>query len=217
MSLSIAEKICVRGVDLGFIVDSSESILDDDFVREKNAIKAISDEFVIAPENTRAGVVVYSGEPHVSIGFNQYTSNADFNRAVNALPHMQSHTRLDKALRHAASNLYNKRRTNNPAIAIVMTDGKQTPGAESLTSAVQPLRDLGVRVFAVGVGPRVSQSELRELVKRYEDIYTVDSFAQLIEEAKKVTKRACPFPKPSKLTQQSYHYIAYIRICFYAL
>lgn len=191
-------KICVRGVDLGFIVDSSESITDDDFAKEKIAIKAISDEFIISPQSSRVGVVVYSGKPLVSITFDQHKSNAEFNRAVNDLPHMQSHTRLDMALRYAASNLYNKRRTANPAIAIVMTDGKQTPGAESLTTAVQPLRDLGVRVFAVGVGPRVSQSELRQLVERYDDIFTVDSFTQLIKEAKKVTERACPAPSESK-------------------
>lgn len=191
-------KICIRGVDLGFIVDSSESITEDDYNKEKNAIKAISDEFIISPESTRAGVVVYSGEPRLSIDFDQYRSNAEFNKAVNNLPHMQSHTRLDLALRYAASNLYNKRRVANPSIAIVLTDGKQTPGAESLATAVKPLRDLGVRVFAIGVGPKVSQSELRQIVERFDDIFTVDSFSQLIQEAKKITERACPVPSDSK-------------------
>jgi len=179
-------------------VDSSESITEDDYNKEKNAIKAISDEFIISPESTRAGVVVYSGEPRLSIDFDQYRSNAEFNKAVNNLPHMQSHTRLDLALRYAASNLYNKRRVANPSIAIVLTDGKQTPGAESLATAVKPLRDLGVRVFAIGVGPKVSQSELRQIVERFDDIFTVDSFSQLIQEAKKITERACPVPSDSK-------------------
>lgn len=181
-------------------MDSSESITDDDFNKEKNAIRAISDEFIISPQSTRAGVVVYSGKPHLSIHFDQYTTNAGFNQAVNDLPHMQSHTRLDMALRYAASDLYNKRRVANPSIAIVLTDGKQTPGAESLATAVKPLRDLGVRVFAVGVGPRVSQSELRQIVERYDDIFTVDSFSQLIQEAKKITERACPVPSDSEYT-----------------
>lgn len=206
---SLSGKICIRGVDLGFIVDSSESITDDDFIKEKNAIKAISDEFVISPQSTRVGVVVYSSQPQINIDFDQYKSNSAFNRAVNTLPHMQSHTRLDMALRYAASKLYNKRRPANPAIAIVMTDGKQTPGAEPLSSAVQPLRDLGVRIFAVGVGPRVSEKELREIVNSYDDVFTVDSFSQLIAEAKKITQRACPAPSESTYarTKSSHHSI----------
>ncbi|XP_032218274.2 uncharacterized protein LOC116601510 isoform X2 [Nematostella vectensis] len=199
----VTGKVCVQGVDIGFIVDSSESITDEAFINEKNAVRAISEQFLIQPGQSRAGVVLYSGNPKLSISFDQYQSNGDFKSAVSRLQHLQSHTRLDKALRFAAANLFNNQRPGYPAVAIVMSDGRQTPGAESLSTAVQPLKELGVRVFAVGVGDRVVNDELKKLVQRDEDIYEVESFDKLIAEAKKFSKRACPAPiQPSPTDSQ---------------
>lgn len=192
-------RYCTKGIDVGFLVDASESITKEDFQKEKDAVNTMVRGFLATSRESRAGVVVYSDRPQLKIDFGEYTSSADLYNKVNALPHMRSHTRTDLALRFAATSLFASPRRNIPTIAIVFTDGVQTPGngVEPLDRAVQPLRRKGVRVFAVSVGSGVDLKELNSIVESPHDVFQVTSFSELVEKAAKLTQATCTGKQPT--------------------
>ena len=96
----------------------------------------------------------------------------------------------------AAVGLYGsikKARTNLPKVLIVLTDGKQSsdPRATPLDEAVLPLLQLGVKVLAVGVGNDISRDELKLIVERDQDIFTVDDFDDLLVKSHQIARTAC--------------------------
>ena len=188
------ETSCVNGVDIAFLMDSSESITNEDFEREKTAVKEIAESFLSASQDSRAGVIMYSGRPELSVDFISQSDFGNFKSAVDALFHRRSMTRIDLALRYASESLFLKPRPSVISIAVVMTDGVQTPGpgVESLGEAVLPLRSKGVRVLAVGVGPRVNRNELKELVTSQEDVFQMSSFQELLDKSAKLLETVCP-------------------------
>lgn len=185
---------CVRGVDVAFLMDSSESITDEDFEREKTAVKEIARRFLQASRDSRAGVIMYSGQPELSINFRSQSSISDFQSAVDDLTHKRSMTRIDSALRFAAETLFLNPRRSVISVAVVMTDGLQTPGpeVEPLGTAVLPLRAKGVRVLAVGVGPRVDRNELKDLVTSEDDVFQMSSFQELLNKSAELLVAVCP-------------------------
>ena len=192
-SLFLATK-CVQGVDIAFLMDSSESITDEDFEREKIAVKEIAGRFLSASPDSRAGVIMYSGRPELMVDFGSQNSISEFESAVDDLTHKRSMTRIDSALRFAAETLFSNPRRSASSVAVVMTDGIQTPGpgVEPLRTAVLPLREKGVRVLAVGVGPRVDRSELKDLVTSANDVFQMSSFQELLNKSEELLEVVCP-------------------------
>lgn len=176
------------------MMDSSESITDQDFEREKTAVKAIAQSFLSASRESRAGVIMYSGQPELSVDFTSQEHSGKFNSSVDSLSHRRSQTRIDRALIYASKSLFLNPRRSVMSIAVVMTDGIQTPGpgVEPLGQAVLPLRNKGVRVLAVGVGPRVNRSELKEMVTSEEDVFLMSSFQELLDKSAKLLETVCP-------------------------
>ena len=176
------------------MMDSSESITDQDFEREKTAVKAIAQSFLSASRESRAGVIMYSGQPELSVDFTSQEHSGKFHSSVDSLFHRRSQTRIDRALIYASKSLFQNPRRSVMSIAVVMTDGIQTPGpgVEPLGQAVLPLRNKGVRVLAVGVGPRVNRSELKEMVTSEEDVFLMSSFQELLDKSAKLLETVCP-------------------------
>ena len=185
-------------------MDSSESISDEDFDREKTAVKEIAASFLKASQGSRAGVIMYSGRPELSVDFISQSAFDNFKSAVDALSHRRSMTRIDRALRYASETLFANPRRSLISIAVVMTDGVQTPGpdVEPLGQAVLPLRLKGVRVLAVGVGPRVNRNELRDLVTSQEDVFQMSSFQELINKSTELLETVCPRKYTEALHEQ---------------
>ena len=78
-------------------------------------------------------------------------------------------------------------------MVIVMTDGRQTrdPDAVDLDVASAPIHREGARVLVVGIGPEISQYELRLIVKESSYIFTVQSFESLRKATRDVAASAC--------------------------
>ena len=75
----------------------------------------------------------------------------------------------------------------------MLTDGRQTkdPDAVPLLKASQPLRDQGVKTYAVGVGHEIDKNELRAMVDDPLDVFYVGSFQDLIRESQTIAEEAC--------------------------
>ena len=78
---------------------------------------------------------------------------------------------------------------------VLMTDGNQTgvdvvPNQTPLVDAIQPIKDLGVKVIAIGIGS-VDRKQLATLVTDNDDILQPKSFDELLTLVKTTVGRSC--------------------------
>ena len=74
-----------------------------------------------------------------------------------------------------------------------MTDGRQTrdPDAVELDIAADPIHRQGARVLVIGIGPEISQNELRLIAKDPSFVFNVQSFESLSKAVRDVAASAC--------------------------
>ena len=78
---------------------------------------------------------------------------------------------------------------------VLLTDGNQTgidrvPDQTPLVDAIQPIKDLGVKVIAIGIGS-VDRDQLLTLVDSPEDILTPQSFDELLGLIRTTVEKSC--------------------------
>lgn len=180
-------------MDVAFIIDSSGSIGKTNYLKQKNFVKQVAKSFGLAPDQSQAAMVLYSNSASVQARFGQYATTDEFVKAVDGLPYERGLTRIDKALDLAATEIFPEARAGVPKLALLITDGTQTPAADAkgLKEASEPLRKAGVRVLAVGVGSGVDRDELRLVTETEDDVVVADDFQDLLLKIGNLTSRAC--------------------------
>lgn len=173
-------------------MDSSGSIGTNNFNREKQFVKQSSSVLGI-PDKSRASVIVFGRDARVAIDFSKALSLQHFKTLVDNIQYYHGSTRIDKALLLAAKDVFPKARVGAAKIAVMLTDGKQTVAPDSLPlmNASQPLRDLGVRVIAVGIGHNVDEDELKQMVEFPDDVVLVKSFDELTRKVQDISQYLC--------------------------
>ena len=128
-----------------------------------------------------AAIVLYSTSASVELNFSQKFSLQNFIYAEDGLPFESGSTRIDKALYVTSEQVFTTSRQQNSKIAILITDGRNTIGPNTvlLGIASQPLKQKGVRIFVVGVGANLDKEELLNITERKEDLILPYSAYQL--------------------------------------
>ena len=180
-------------MDVAFIIDSSGSIGEIDYLKQKNFVNEAAKSFGLAPDQSRAAIVLYSTTASVKARFGQYNTTENFAKAVDALPYEGGETRIDKALDLAATDIFPNARAGVPKLVLLITDGTQTQvdDAKGLKEASEPLRQAGVRVLALGIGSNVDRDELRLVTETDDDVVMATDFEVLLLKIGNLTSRAC--------------------------
>lgn len=134
---------------------------------------------------SRGALVSYGSSPRISFSFDNYTTAEQFEGNVDKAPYMGGNRRTDKAL-EAARNLIASARPHFPTLVVLLTAGRQAPGADSLITAVEPLRRPGVDIYVVSIGS--DDPELRQVVRRPQDLIKIDEFTDLRPKVQDVAK-----------------------------
>ena len=184
-------------------MDMSSSITAKNYPKEKDFVKNVADTFSISRTKTNVGVISYNRDAKLWINFGQYDNNEDFKKAVDEIPYWGGSTRIDNGLKMATDELFSAvkgDRAKLPNVLILLTDGRQNsdPRATPLEEAVFPLFQLGVKVFAVGVGDQISRDELRLIVEKDQDIFTMNDFDDLLMRSHEIARVACDEVKASE-------------------
>lgn len=142
---------CAEAFDLGIAMDSSGSIRDANYQRQRNFIKGLASRLTVGPQNVQLGLIVFSDVPIMSIRFGTLRSTDlfSFTAAVDGVPYFRGRTRIDSALETAANSLFPEgRQSLVPQVLLLITDGRQSsdPGSIELVDAVRPLRDQSIKV-----------------------------------------------------------------------
>lgn len=188
---------CRYRADIGFIMDASNSIGQQDFQKQKDFVNAMAAAFTFGSRQTAAGVITYSDQASLVIPLGSHFSSKEFQNSVNSIPYTLGRTRIDKALQKANTELFSVRGGARfhelPQIMVILTDGRQTPDPDAipLYEAVRPLQQKGVVVLAVGVGSRIDLNELRQLVQKDSDVFSASNFDDLLQKAYEISEKTC--------------------------
>lgn len=177
--------VCKARVDLGFIVDGSGSVGRSNFIRCLNFIKNLVGSFVISPRNSRVGILLYSHRVIPVFSFGQYPRLRGVLRAISRIKYPGGGTKTGRALSYSRRYLF--ARSNRRKVLILMTDGKSY---DRVRQPAAVLRNMGVEVFALGVGRRYSMKQLIQIASNRRHIVTAD-FRNLGSFVRVIKQKAC--------------------------
>ncbi|XP_028415053.1 uncharacterized protein LOC114538138 [Dendronephthya gigantea] len=146
-------KECTRKVDLGFLIDSSGSVKEEDFERMKTFVKRLTDHFKISPNFTRVAVITYNSRINVRFLFSQlFESQNELDTAIDEIGYTGGGTNTGAALTIAYTVMFNPvngcRLSDAEKILILLTDGESFSSVEEPS---QQLKNIGVTIITVGV------------------------------------------------------------------
>ncbi|CAH3105702.1 unnamed protein product, partial [Porites lobata] len=184
--------------DYAFLIDASGSILPPEFDILKTFVKRVIDFLQIGPNQTHVGVIEYSRGASLQLNFSRSYDKREIKRFVQQVPHTAGITRIDLALKVASEQLFTPQegmRDDSRKVMVLLTDGNQTgfdlvPDQTPLVDAIQPIKDLGVKIIAIGIGS-VDREQLATLVTDPNDILQPKNFQELLTLVKTTVQKSC--------------------------
>ena len=188
---------CRATFDVGFILDSSYSLLED-YQKEKDFVKQCAGKFGISKNGTHAAMIDFSLYAYLAVKLSYYTDIPSFNNAVDSIPLIGYMTRIDLAMNVANKEMFsheNGGRDDASKVLILITDGTQSDDDDVTDPAAiaAEIRGRGIETFVVGVGDAINETELLSIAGRSEHLFTADSFDDLIGSrvAEHIVNAAC--------------------------
>ena len=178
-----------------FLLDESGSVKRVNFVKIKQFVIDIVNFLKIGKNNVRVGVATFSSTTRIRFPLNRYFDKRSIIHAVRAINYRRGGTNTHLALSELRLSAFNERngdRKGVPNIAIVITDGMSANPRLTYQEAVK-LQISGVRMFSIGIGKNLRQSELIAMASKptSEHKFHVGSFAGLKYIQKLITIKTC--------------------------
>ncbi|XP_028401134.1 uncharacterized protein LOC114524110 isoform X2 [Dendronephthya gigantea] len=180
-------------MDVGFLLDSTASMRNCNYEKEKDFVIKLAGYFQVASGATHTSTIVYGTESLLVKRFNETTSQKDFQKIINNLPFKGGKANLDKAMHLAATEMFsakNGMRQNVPKVLVVLNDGARkviTPFAQEISSMLSKHE---VRVVVIGVG-EAEKDLLSQIVTSPEDLIMVEKFENATTMLVALLKRIC--------------------------
>ncbi len=132
-------------MDIAVIIDASESVEKENFIICKKFVASLTKEFDVSKKGTHFGVIVFSDDAKLPISFKnaQYYDAEKLRKKIMSLNYINKHTRTDKALEKASSELFSDEggdRTDKPNVLIVITDGNTHQDSKPYPTVLAPFK-----------------------------------------------------------------------------
>ncbi len=201
MYLIAAVGVCDKE-DIVFVVDSSGSILRQNWPLVLNFMKNIIQGLNIGPDSVQVGVVLFGDDVYPQFQLNTFYNKNDILNQIDRIQYLDQSTNTPAALRYMRSVMFtpqNGDRSYAPNSAIIITDGvPRVPldinEARRLTLQEASLaKSQGINMFAIGVGPEITQYVLNGIASQPSRDFTfrVNEFRQLNNILNQVASAAC--------------------------
>nr|XP_012303449.1 von Willebrand factor A domain-containing protein 2 [Aotus nancymaae] len=167
-----------RALDLVFMLDTSASVGPENFAQMQSFVRSCALEFEVNPDVTQVGLVVYGSQVHTAFGLDTKPTRAAVLRAISQAPYLGGVGSAGTALLHIYDKVMTVQggaRPGVPKAVVVLTGGR---GAEDAAVPAQKLRNNGISVLVVGVGPVLSES-LRRLAGPWDSLIHVAAYTDL--------------------------------------
>uniref|UniRef100_A0A8C6Y0Q2 VWFA domain-containing protein n=1 Tax=Naja naja TaxID=35670 RepID=A0A8C6Y0Q2_NAJNA len=144
----------INRLDLVFVIDSSSSIGETNYILMSNFIIGIVNKSDVGKEHVQFGAVKYSNNPEIMFKLNTYSKRSDIIKFIQDNTLLKGDTYTAKALQLSKSLLTkeNGSRIHQgvPQVLMVITDGESHDRA-ILDSVSNELRKKGTIIYAIGI------------------------------------------------------------------
>ncbi|KAK9964947.1 hypothetical protein ABG768_006074 [Culter alburnus] len=190
------KRVCTQETvaDIVFLVDGSASIGLENFQQIRDFLSFLVQNFEIAHDRIRIGLVQYSDTPHTEFSLNTYQKKEEILNYIQNLRYKTGGTYTGLGLefileQHFVEKAGSRAQQNVPQIAVVITDGDSQDEVES---HAQELRDRGIKIFAIGIKD-ANETLLRQIANEPYDqhVYSVSDFAALQGISQSVIRELC--------------------------
>uniref|UniRef100_A0A3Q3FLY1 VWFA domain-containing protein n=1 Tax=Labrus bergylta TaxID=56723 RepID=A0A3Q3FLY1_9LABR len=172
--------------DLVFLIDYSGSIQQQDYTIMKNFTTEVISSFKISDDLVRVGCAQFSSEFKDEFYLNQWNTLETASKHIQKMIQSGGGTNIGKALdairEYFEASRGSRRSEGISQNLVLITDGESQDDVED---AANRLRDLGIEVFAIGIG-NVHDLELLQITGTPERLFTVQNFGSLENIKKKV-------------------------------
>ncbi|CAI9721427.1 Hypothetical predicted protein [Octopus vulgaris] len=190
--------------DVFFLLDSSTSIIQDDFTKQLNAVEDIIDTYSIGSDKMRIGLSLYSNTYKQVIDLKNGVEKSTIINKIRGAQYLGGGTNTGNALYKVITEIYHEKSSRNRFL-IIFTDGQSLDRSFTITEA-KKLKENGVVIFAVGVGPFVDQDELNAISSNPSEEFVLQfvNMDQLSEKVKFLSNKTCT--KITENTQRDQEY-----------
>ncbi|XP_029474940.1 cartilage matrix protein [Rhinatrema bivittatum] len=181
--------------DLVFLIDGSKSVRPENFELVKKFINQIVDSLDVGEKKARVGLVQYSSSVRQEFPLGQYKTKKQIKDAVKKMSYMEKGTMTGQALSYLVDNSFavsSGARPGTPKVGIVFTDGRSQ---DYIKDAAKKAKDLGFKMYAVGVGNAV-EDELKEIASKPELYFYTADFKTINQIGKKLQMKICVEENP---------------------
>ncbi|XP_067669067.1 cartilage matrix protein-like [Haliotis asinina] len=169
-------------IDVSLVIDASSSIGPTNFTIGLDFVENFVKSFDISPHRARFSVITYGRGTYnnTAFDFDDYSDEVSVVKAIAGIPYTAgNHTDTGLGIEYMRDRqMLPKQRAHAAHIAIVMTDG-QSQDWEKTQKEAAKARDVGINMFAIGVGFNLSEQELLDIAGRQEQVFTVADYRAL--------------------------------------
>jgi len=173
----------LASADVVFVIDGSTSIGEKSFVLGKNFIADYISGFNIGPEATRVGVITFGTNVTVNLEL-QDSGIIGLDKTVAKIKAIQlpgGGTKTGQGVKALTTLFQTQGRLGQPelkSVGFILTDGRsQEPPGEYAKIA----RDLGIILYAIGIGEEINEDELISIAGDKEKVFLIENFEQLAD------------------------------------
>lgn len=164
--------------DVVVVMDGSDSIADDDFIRQKNFVADLIDNFEIGAESLHVGLIVYSTLIGDTVGLVPTKSKDLLKILARNLRHPKIGTNTARGIERARQMIKKEGRDFAPKIIVVITDGRSSSPQNTIAQAAMAKAE-GTTLISVGVGTQIFSDELRQIASSTRKVFEVSDFRSL--------------------------------------
>lgn len=178
---------CTALVDMFILMDSSTSVEEPNYQKEKDFVKSFSNKFDMSSKRARLGVISYSTNATVNIRLGDFNNTTDFEQKVNDIPYIRGKTSTTLALEKAYNALFGDGGLARPLVSravVLITDGR---GDRDLKDVLMRLHGKCTQLFGVGIG---TTTDARHIADKG-NLIEVDNFSLLQDQVEKFVDIVC--------------------------
>ena len=134
--------------------------------------------FTIGPDDTRVGVIRYSGSPSIVIPLGSSNTYSQLATAVRNIRYTGGGTNTHLALNLLPTAFATARVSEGvPRVAAVLTDGRSN-NRPATVQAAQAIHNAGIHVYSFGIGNGISNAELVAIASNgQQNVFLVSGFS----------------------------------------
>ncbi|VDI58829.1 Hypothetical predicted protein, partial [Mytilus galloprovincialis] len=182
--------VCQDPADIGFLLDASGSVVSSEFEKVKTFAINFIKKFDISNQAVKISAFAFDAEVKGGFHFNHFSTEQDISTGIRGIVYTGGGTSFDIPLTFAREQMFlpqNGARGYTKKILIFITDGD----APTTDEPGQLLRDMGVAVYAIGVGSNLNTNNLDKIATSVNHRYMVLSFSLINKIKDTLTSKAC--------------------------